>query len=170
MFNPGTFANFRYNRKGSKWSVTSIVAPRFFYYKDRLALEPEAVRAGNDPKNKPEFVFAILPTLNYDVTDRTQLSLGTSIDYRKQIGSKWSPFRGSLYNTGTSDRWRMQPLPVQIGVTQKITDSISIFPYFRMTPIAKQRTLISSKTNQPVSKARLKETMMFGFWFSGTLF
>ena len=165
LLNPGLFANFTYEPKGSKWSVFSVLAPRVFFYEDRNAIEPSYLTGGYTAQNKPEVIIAFQPTLNYAVTPQLSLSVGGKIDYRKHVLSDWNPFNASLASNGTDSAWRIAPMSVFLGVTYKVSPSITLFPFISTYPITAQRVSASSG-----DQATLLETTSIGMWLRGTLF
>ena len=46
LFNPGMFANYHYGDPSSNWSYDVLMTPRFIFYQDENAIEPEALQAG----------------------------------------------------------------------------------------------------------------------------
>ena len=164
LFNPGMFASFKWNPTGSRWSVFSVVAPRFFIYRDRNASEPEFTQGGMSAANKPELTLQLQPTINYSIANRTDLSLGTTIDYRKQVLSSWNPFNASLRTNGSSPAWRLEAVPATIGVAYQVSSALRLFPYVMAYPIAAQRT--DARTGRMAS---LLESASIGMWINGTL-
>ncbi len=164
IFNPGMFANFSYNPSGSRWSLFAVISPRYFFYADEDALEPQSRRANFTGRNKPELALALTPTVNYQITPRTTLTSGVVLDYRKQVGSSWNPFQASMVNNGDSPSWRLQPIAVQLGVTHEAGPAFRIYPFIQGVPIAAQR--VSASTGQ---QAGFAETLRFGMWISGTI-
>jgi hypothetical protein len=164
LFNPGMFANFSYTPSDSRWSVFSVLSPRYFIYAEEDALEPQSRRANFSGRNKPELALAFTPTVNYQLSPKTNLTSGIVLDYRKQVGSSWNPLQASMVNNGDSETWRLQPIAVQMGVTYEASSSFRIYPFIQGVPIAAQR--ISASTGQ---QASLGETMRFGMWISGTI-
>ncbi len=165
LFNPGMFASFRYNPTGSRWSIFSVVSPRYFFYSDRKIAEPQMTFGGYIPENKPEFIIALLPTLNYSLSDTVNLSVGTSFDYRKQVISDWNPLKAILLSNGTKDSWRLTAIPINLGITYVLSQSITVFPFVSAYPIAVQR--IDASTGQ---QSTFLESASFGMWLNGTIF
>jgi len=164
LFNPGVFANFSYQPRGSRWSVFSVLSPRYFFYADHEALEPQSRRANFSGLNKPELALALSPTLNYQVSEKTHITSGIVLDYRKQVGSSWNPFQASLMNNGNSPAWRLQPISMQLGVTYEPTSALRIYPFIQGVPIAAQR--VSASTG---SQAAFTDTLRVGMWISGSI-
>jgi hypothetical protein len=165
VFNPGMFASFRYDPKRSRWSLFSVVSPRFFFYSDRSAGEPQLKAAGFVPENKPEFIIAFQPTINYRLTENSKLTVGTSIDYRKQVISDWNIFNASLLSNGESDAWRLYAVPLNVGVSYAFSPAVTIFPFVSTYPIAIQRKDANTGT-----QASLLEVTSVGMWINGTIF
>lgn len=163
--NPGMFANFSYKPNGSDWSIFAIVSPRLFVYGNKEAVTDQESAGGFNWKNKPEFILALSPTVNYSLTEKTSLSLGTTFDYRKQLGSTWNPLQGSLRSNGDSEAWRFMAMPISFGMTYEASKAFRIFPYIQAFPIAAQR--INARTG---SQASLLETASIGMWINGTVF
>jgi hypothetical protein len=164
-FNPGMFANFNYNPKGSRWSFGALLTPRFFVYNDFEALEPESRSAAFSGFNKPHLVLALFPTVNYQLAPKTQLTFMSSLDFRKHLGSSWNPFDVSMKTNGDDTAWRLHPVNMALGVTQDISKGLKIFPYIETFPIAGQR--INANTGR---MAGFMETARIGMWMSGAVF
>lgn len=164
-FNPGMFANFSYNPKGSRWSFGALLTPRFFVYNDFDALEPESRRGAFSGFNKPHVVLALFPTVNYQVAPKTQLTFMSTLDFRKHLGSSWNPFDVSLRTNGTDPAWRLHPVNVALGITQDISKHLKIFPYIETFPIAAQRINANSG-----KMASFGDTTRIGMWMSGVIF
>lgn len=165
VFNPGMFASLRWMPKGSRWSLFSVVSPRYFFYTDRSAAERQYHEAGYIPENKPEFILSFKPTINYSITPKISITLGTSIDYRKQVVSNWNLFNASLESNGNSTAWRLYAIPLTHGVTYTFSPAFSIYPFISTYPIAAQR--LDAKTGR---QATLLEATSIGMWLNGTLF
>lgn len=165
VFNPGMFASFRYQPVGSRWSIFSVVSPRYFFYSERNTAESQMSYGGYIPQNKPELIIAILPTLNYNFNEKMSLSLGTNIDYRKQIISTWNIFKTSLLSNGDSPAWRLNAIPVNLGLTYSISKSLTFFPFVSAYPIAAQR--IDAITGK---QASFLQSASVGMWVNGTVF
>lgn len=163
LFDPGLFAKFAYTPQ-SRWSVYSLVMPRFFFYQNRNSAEPQLSRAGFSPELKNEFIFDIAPTINYALTDTTGLRLGTEFIYSKLILSSWNPFHATLNNSDiTSDAWRLAPVPIQFGITQNFSKAFNISIFFQAFPIAAQRV------RRDGSQATFLQTSSIGMWMSGNI-
>jgi hypothetical protein len=165
IFAPGMFASLRYEPKESKWSFFSVLSPRYFLYKDRNVAEPQNAAAGFLPQNKPELIIALQPTLNYALTPRLKFTLGTVIDYRKQVISNWNILDASIHANGSDPAWRLNAIPINLGVTYTFGPALTIFPYISTFPIAAQRVDVVTQ-----KQATLLETTSVGMWISGTLF
>jgi hypothetical protein len=165
LFTPGTFANFFYQKKGSRWSVFSIVSPRFFVYSDRMALEPEAIEGGMNPNNKLELALAVSPTLNYSFTENLSASVGSGFQYTKQVGDSWNMFNASLVANSKGDEWHVEAIPLTAGVTYTSSEALSVFPYIQVFPIAAQR--VNANTG---NMASFLSTASVGMWINGSLY
>lgn len=165
ILTPGMFAGFKYKPKGSRWSVFSVVNPRFFIYADRTAQESQMTSGGFAAGNKAELILGFQPTLNYQISENTSFSLGTTIDYRKQVVSDWNIFDASLIMNGESKAWRLAALPINIGVTFNISPEINLFPFIAAYPISSQRFDVKTQ-----KQAGFLESASFGMWLSGTVF
>ncbi len=165
VFNPGMFGSLSITPKNSRWSFFGVLAPRYFFYADRSAAEPQMRRGGMRGENKPEVVLAVLPTLNRHLTDKTAISLGATLDYRKQVLSSWNPLSASLATNGDSRSWRLLAVPLTLGVTHEFNSKLKIYPYLQAFPIAAQRVNASNG-----EKASLAQTASLGMWIYGTLF
>ncbi len=164
LANPGLFGNLSWKPEGSRWSLFSVLAPRYILYADRDAAEFQFIKGGFVARNKPELSLAVLPTLSYQVYSKLSASLGTAIDYRKQVLSSWNPFRISLVNNGTNPAWRLQAIPIMAGMTYELNSAFRIFPYVQTFPISAQR--VDSRTGKTAS---LLDASSFGMWISGTI-
>jgi hypothetical protein len=121
--------------------------------------------AGFIPENKPEMIIAFQPTVNYLLTPKMNLTLGTSIDYRKQIISEWNVFSASLLSNGKSSAWRLYAVPVTLGVSYSVASYLTVFPFVSTYPIAIQR--VDANTGR---QASIWEVSSVGMWINGTLF
>jgi len=165
LFSPGMFASLKYEPSTSRWSLFSVVQPRYFFYVDREAAEPQFSKGGYTPGNKPELIIAFQPTLNYRIGEKTKITLGSTIEYRKHVLSSWNIFHASLITNGDSPAWRLNAVPLFIGVTFNIAPYLSIFPYLNSFPIAAQR--IDARNG---SQASFLEAASVGMWINGTIF
>lgn len=165
LFNPGLFAGFQYQPKESRWSVYTVLQPRFFIYQDRNKAESQYFISGYQGSNKPELILAVQPTLNYQLTRPLQATFGAAVDYRKNVGSDWNPLQASLSTNGDSKAWRFAPLQMMLGVTYSPFPNMSFFPYIMTHPIAFQR--VDVKTGK---QATLLDSTSLGFWLRGTFF
>lgn len=163
IFNPGLFAGFSYKPKG-RWSIFSLVMPRFFFYANRSSAEPQLSRAGFSPELKNEFTFDIAPSVNYALSSSTGLRLGTEFIYSKLILSSWNPFHGSLNVSDThSNAWRLAAVPLQLGITHSWNEALSVSLFVQAYPIAAQRF------RNDGTQASFFETASIGMWMSGTV-
>lgn len=164
LFDPGLFAGFRYEPRQSRWSIFSVVSPRYFLYADRNAAEPQLKTSGLNSGNKPELILAFLPTANYRLTPQTQLTVGTGIDYRKHVVSNWNMFNVSLITNGDNPAWRLGAVPLNLGITHQVSQAFTIFPFIATYPIAIQR--VDANTG---AQTTLLEATSFGMWLNGTI-
>jgi hypothetical protein len=165
IFNPGMFANFKYEPRHSRWSVFSVVSPRYFFYTDRSAADDQLIRAGFIPENKPEMIIALQPTVSYLVYPKIKITLGSTIDYRKQVVSDWNPLKASLASNGDNAAWRLYAVPLTLGLSYSYSSALSIFPFVSTYPIAIQR-----KDANSGHQATLLESTSIGMWINGTIF
>ncbi|MEO5970384.1 MAG: hypothetical protein ABIQ95_10700 [Bdellovibrionia bacterium] len=165
VLTPGMFAAFKYKPKGSRWSLFSVVSPRLFIYADRDAAEAQMVSSGFSSGNKADIILAFQPTLNYQISEKSSISVGTGIDYRKQVVSDWNIFYASSVLNGESKAWRLAALPLNVGVTFNISPQINLFPFISAYPIASQRYDVKKE-----KQAGFLESASFGMWISGTVF
>lgn len=164
-FTPGMFTSLKYEPRNSPWSLFSVISPRFFFYADKNAAEPQMVNSGLIPQNKPDLIIALQPTINYRISPKTKMTLGSTIDYRKHVISNWNPLNASLITNGDSTAWRLDAVPLNLGVTFNISSSFNIFPFVTTYPIAIQR--VDAKTGV---QSTLLETTSVGMWLYGTIF
>jgi hypothetical protein len=173
LFTPGTLAYFTYQQKGSPWSVFSVVEPRYFFYTDPDMCEIEMTNNGLTGQNKAQITLVFRPTINYQISDSSKITLGTSIDYRKQIQSSWNIFDASLVSTGNGKEWRLQPLSINLGITHKFSNRITIYPFIATFPIAAQRVIPIRSTeknpNPPTEFVPILKSTYFGMWIYGTI-
>ena len=165
IFNPGMFANFKWEPRDTPWSIFSVITPRYFFYTDRSAADPQMLKGGLIAENKPELIISLLPTVNYSLGPRTKITVGTSIDYRKQVISDWNPFHASLISNGDSPAWRFNAIPVNFGVSYAFSESLMVFPFISYYPIAIQR-----KDAITGRQATFIESTSVGMWLSGNIF
>jgi hypothetical protein len=165
LMNPGLFASLRYSPKRSRWSLFTVMTPRFFFYRDREAIEQEALAAGVTGANKPELGLWTSPTVSYNFTEKSALTFGTSIGYVKQVGSSWSPTRATMISNANSPAWLLEAIPVSVGYSYTFNSAITVFPFIQAFPIPSQRFDAQKGTT-----ASLSETASLGMWVNGTLF
>jgi hypothetical protein len=152
LLNPGMFATFNYAPSGSRWSMFALLAPRMWFYSDRNALAVQDIANGGT-NNKPEYALFINPSVNYAVTEKLGLRLGTTLEYRKNIG--W-------------DSGRRNYMPMEAGVTYDISPKLNIYTYvLTSTPLDDGIRRAQLKTNNPPSWSK---TTSINIWLSGTLF
>lgn len=164
LFSPGLFANLTYNPTGSRWSLFSIVSPRFLFYSDRTAVTPDELNSGFKWQNKPELVLEASPTVNYQLTEKVDISVGTRLIYTKQVGSSWNPFDATMVSNSVSPSWVLAPLPLTTGVAVKINSALRLYPFIQTFPIASQR--VDARTG---AQAGFLETASIGMWINGTI-
>lgn len=164
LLTPGLFAKYVYAPTTSRWSVFSLVQPRYYIYQDRHVAEPQLSRAGYSPELKNEFTMSFSPSLNYAFTDKWGTRLGTEVVYKKLIVSDWNPFRGTVKSADPDSKyWRLQPMPVQWGFTHMVSKMLDVSLYVQGYPFANQRI---DKNGRP---ATFEQTVSAGAWISGTL-
>jgi len=152
LLNPGMFATFNYAPAGSRWSMFALLAPRVWFYRDRNALAVQDIANGGI-NNKPEYALFINPSVNYAITEKTGLRMGTTLEYRKNIG--W-------------DSGRRNYMPVELGVTYDISPKLSVYTYMQTsTPLDDGIRRAQLKTENP---PHWSKTTSINIWFSGTLF
>lgn len=152
LMNPGLFATFSYNPAGSRWSAFALLAPRFWLYSDRNALAMQDIRNGGT-NAKPEYTFFVNPSVNYALSEKTGLRLGTTLEYSKNIG--W-------------DGPRRNYMPMEVGVTYNIDPKFSIYSYLlTSTPLDDGIRRRQLGTENP---PHWSQTASINVWLSGTLF
>jgi hypothetical protein len=155
LFNPGTFATFSYKPAGSRWSVFALLAPRFFFYSDNEAMALQDVVSGLSPGQKLQWTLYANPSINYDVTDKLGVRLGTTLEVSKQFS--WSAPRRNY-------------MPMEFGVTYDVTDSINIYPYVAGSLPGVDDSLRASQTPAGEDVRAWYNTWAMGIWVSGNLF
>ncbi len=168
LLTPGMFANFSYTPVNSRFSLFTLLTPRYFLYEDPNAAEPNlkdpAVSRGLTAQHKPEFILSLTPTLNYRLNEKSGLRVGTTLDYRKLVLSESNPFDASLSTRDTSPSWRLWATPLTFGYTHDFSRLLNVYAYVQTFPIEEQRRRANG------SVARLEEVSSVGMWFSGTVF
>lgn len=165
LLTPGFFAKYVYAPTTSRWSVFSLVQPRYYIYRDRHVAEPQLTRAGYSPELKNEFTLSLSPSVNYAFTDKFGTRLGTEVIYKKLIASSWNPFNGTSKSADPNSKaWRLQPMPIQLGFTYVFSKMIELSTYIQGYPIASQRI------NKNGDGTTFENTVSAGAWISGTLF
>jgi hypothetical protein len=161
---PGLFAKYSYAPVTSRWSVFSLVQPRFYIYKDRHVAEPQLSRSGYAPELKNEFTMSLSPSVNYAFTDRFGTRLGTEFIYKKLVVSDWNPFNGTTRSADPKSKsWRIQPMPVQLGFTYIFSKMFELSTYVQGYPVGSQR--IDKNGRQ----ATFEDTISAGAWISGII-
>lgn len=164
LLTPGLFAKYTYAPTTSRWSVFSLVQPRFYIYKDRNVAEPQLSRAGYSPELKNEFTLSFSPSINYAFTDRFGSRLGTEVIYKKLVASNWNPLNGTTKSADPDSKaWRLQPMPLQWGFTYIFSKALEVSTYVQGYPFGNQR--IDKRGRQ----ATFEETVSAGAWISGVL-
>jgi hypothetical protein len=162
---PGLFAKYSWTPTFTRWSIFSLVQPRFYLYKNRDIAEPQYSRAGFSPKLKNELTLSLSPSANYAFTDKFGFRLGTEVIYKKLIASGWDPFYGTQRAADPESKaWRLQAMPLQTGFTYVFSKLIEVSSFIQGYPIGSQRIDKSGR------KATFEETVSVGAWISGTLF
>jgi len=152
LVNPGMFATFSYTPAGSKWSGFALLAPRFWIYSDRNALARQDIRNGGT-NAKPEYTVFVNPSVNYAVSSKLGLRLGTTLEYSKNIG--W-------------DSPRRNYMPMEFGVTYDIDPKFSLYTYLlTSTPLDDGLRRRQLGTENP---PHWTQTASINVWLSGTLF
>ena len=164
LFTPGMFAELKYQPAASRWSLFAVVSPRYLFYTNRNVAESQFAKAGYVPQNKAELILAFQPTVSYKITQKVDFTIGTNLDYRKQVISDWNIFNASLLSNGSDPSWRLYAIPINVGITYVISPALTIFPFINTYPIAIQR--YDAVSGQ---QATLIESTGFGMWIRGTL-
>jgi len=150
--NPGMFSNLTFRPKGSKFSVYSLVGPRYFIYSDADAMDRQSLAGGAVPGQKPQLALSLSPSINYDITEKTAVRAGVGIDIRKNM------------NDEGLRRWFM---PVDMGVSHTFNKYISIYPHVRASgPWDDQLR----KDLGAAAGVDWFDTASVGLWVNGTLF
>jgi hypothetical protein len=166
LFTPGMNAIFQYDPSDSPWSILSTLEPRYYFYENADAAEESYLQKGlRSARNKPNLTLVIKPTISYRISSKAKITLGTILDYRKQVLSGWDPFKASLSAMGDSPAWRVNPIPIHVGISYDSSKSMSIYPYISMIPIKAQR--FNAKTGLA---AKFSKTCHFGMWIRGNIF
>ena len=150
--NPGMFSNLTFRPKGSKFSVYSLVGPRYFIYNDADAMDKQSLAGGAVPGQKPQLALSLSPSLNYDITEKTAARLGVGIDIRKNM------------NDEGLRRWFM---PVDMGISHTFNKYISIYPHVRASGPWDDEL---RKDLGARSDVAWMDTASIGLWVNGTLF
>jgi len=162
---PGFFARYSWTPSYTRWSIFSLVQPRYYFYKDRHVAEAQYSRAGYAPELKNELTMSLSPSANYAFTDQLGLRIGTELIYKKLIASDWNPLNGTVKSADPKSKaWRIQPMPIQMGLTYIFSKMFEVSSYIQGYPFSLQR---EDKTGRV---AKFEETVSVGAWISGTLF
>lgn len=150
--NPGMFSNLTFRPKGSKFSIYSLVGPRYFLYRDADAMDQQSLDGGAVPGQKPQLALSLSPSLNYDITEKTAARLGVGIDIRKNM------------NDEGLRRWFM---PVDMGISHTFNKYISIYPHVRASGPWDDQLRKDLGARADVA---WMDTASVGLWVNGTLF
>lgn len=165
ILTPGLFAKYSYAPSTSRWSVFSLVQPRFYLYENRHVAEAQLTRSGFSPELKNEFTLSLSPSVNYAFTDKLGTRLGSEIIYKKLVVSNWNPLQGTNKSADPDSKaWRIQAMPLQWGFTYSFSKMLEVSSYIQGYPVSSQR--IDKKGRQ----ATFEETVSAGAWISGVLF
>lgn len=165
ILTPGLFAKYAYTPATSRWSVFSLVQPRYYLYENRNVAENQLSRSGYSPRLKNEFTLSLSPSVNYTFTDHFGMRLGTEFIYKKLVASSWDPTHGTSKSADPESKaWRLQPMPLQLGFTYTFSAMLEVSTYIQGFPVASQRVDKKGKT------ANFEDTISAGAWISGTLF
>jgi hypothetical protein len=164
LLTPGMSAMLQYEPANSRWSIFSTLDPRYYFYSDNQAVEKEFSKSGRKWYNKPNLTLSFRPTINYLLFPKIKLTIGTVIDYRKQVISKWNPFHLSLVANGNSTAWRLNPIPINIGISYEFNKRLTIYPHISAFPINAQR--VNAENGD---RTLFEKTCYFGVWLRGVL-
>lgn len=165
ILTPGLFAKYAYTPTTSRWSLFSLVQPRFYIYENRNVAEDQLSRSGYSPRLKNEFTMSLSPSVNYAFTDKFGTRLGTEFIYKKLVVSSWNPTNSSSRSADPDSKaWRLQPMPLQLGFTYTFSPILEVSTYVQGFPVASQR--LDKKGNT----TNFENTISAGAWISGTLF
>lgn len=165
LLTPGFFAKYSWTPTNTRWSLFSLVQPRFFIYRNRDVAEPQYTRAGFSPRLKNELTLSFSPSANYAFTDKFGFRLGTEVIYKKLVASGWNPLNASQRVADSDSKaWRIQPLPIQTGLTYIFSPMFELSSFIQGFPIPSQRV------DKEGRKASFEETVSIGAWLSGKLF
>lgn len=142
IFNPGLFSGLNY-QFNDRWSFYGLVSPRFFFYTDDDAIEPEWTAGGRDPGEKPRMTLAFDPSVNYAVNDTVGLRSGFALSFRQFVES----------DPGYLKRW---PTSWSNGPTWNINKHLFVWTYVQTWPFD--------------GKKMTWETTSVGAWINGTIF
>jgi hypothetical protein len=142
IFNPGLFTGLNY-QFNDRWSLYSILSPRYFFYTDNDAVEPEWTAGRRRPGEKPRLILQASPSINYAINDKTGVRAGLDLSFRQFVESEVTYLK----------RW---PTSAMIGPTFSISKSLNFFPYVQAWPFDGKKTSI--------------ETASWGAWINGVIF
>jgi hypothetical protein len=142
IFNPGLFAGLNY-QIDDRWSFYAMLTPRYYFYTDNDAVEPEWKVAGRDPGEKRRLELRGSPTINYAFNDKVGMRSGLDLNFQNFVGNK----------ANYLSRW---PTPWTIGPTFNIHKSLNLYTFIQTYPFDGEK--ISTKTSS------------IGMWVSGVVF
>jgi hypothetical protein len=150
LVNPGLFGTFTWAPSSSRWSLFALLAPRMWFYRDRLALsQQDALGAGL--AGKPEYTVYLNPSINYAVSDKVGLRFGTTLEFTKFVGF---------------DSIRRNYMPFELGVEYKLSPKLNIYTYvWASTPLDD-----SLRASQGFANKSWADSLSVNLWLSGTLF
>ncbi len=165
LLTPGFFAKYSWAPATTRWSVFSLVQPRYYIYENRNVAEPQYTRAGYSARLKNELTLGFSPSANYAFTDTFGFRIGTELIYKKLVASGWNPLNGTQKTADPDSKaWRLQALPLQVGLTYIFSSYLELSSYIQAFPLSSQRI---DKAGQ---QATFNETVSVGAWMSGRVF
>jgi hypothetical protein len=165
LLTPGFFAKYSWTPDYTRWSVFSLVQPRYYIYENRNVAEEQYSRAGFSPRLKNELTLSFSPSANYAFSDKLGLRFGTEVVYKKLVASGANPFYGTQRAADPDSKaWRLQALPFQVGPTYIFSTLFELSAFVQGYPISAQRMDKNNNT------ATFEETVSVGAWLSGKLF
>jgi hypothetical protein len=163
ILNPGMWATFDYAPKSSRWSLFALLTPRMWFYRDRGAVASQDLAACTDQDtgalicdpltNKPLMILSANPSINYQVSPKVGVRLGTTISYMQ---------------TAAGGGLQRDIMPMELGVTYDLMPALSIYTYLQTTtPLddGVRRDLYGM--TKPVA---WYNTASINVWLSGTIF
>lgn len=151
LFNPGLFAFLEWAPVDSRWSMFTLLMPRMFFYSDRTALTEQDKLSERGLDAKPEYQIVVNPTVNYAFSEKTGGRFGVTFDYSKMVG--WDSIRRNY-------------LPVEFGLTQKLTKDILLYAYtWFSTPLDDDL-----RAEQGAGDTAWWKSTSFNLWLTAELF